>query len=459
MIFLQVWTSTPYSSFGPAAIFGQTVNMEIEKCCICGRKAYNHCLGCNSTKYCSAKCQVKDWPLHKLLCSKFSAFIEAGPPVDTDNDDRCVSPSYKLALLFPEHSTCPELIWVESVKRADINKAKSLLPAYHFGEDISKSLSKHVKQPQSIVYEQFSHALLNVAGGNAIQECASNKCFDFLNAGYHEQGLDVAGRYFGNIVTFRCHIEEIKSPTLGIVRRIHFQDVTLADLRLAYEKMAVTNTIFEGEKPNPYFLRTANEWVEAVKINFNADTLFRNKPRYCKVVVRRIHNIFLDDSFYKADISTISLQMKFPLLVLKVEAAEDGLQWMGSEQICMVNREVIYLMHNTDVLNESKLWGSADPKHWNHGVDYAVLVARKDMKDLTTHQVEALVLYIKDVVVEYMNREDRDKASHCNRKIRQHIVDEFMFSGKFRDFFENLKVEKIRDGDSSWAEARYPGDV
>lgn len=42
-------------------------------CCLCFKrsiKEMNHCAACKKYRYCSAKCQKKDWPAHKKICVK-----------------------------------------------------------------------------------------------------------------------------------------------------------------------------------------------------------------------------------------------------------------------------------------------------------------------------------------------------------------------------------------------------
>ncbi|KAE8441731.1 hypothetical protein EG329_004517 [Mollisiaceae sp. DMI_Dod_QoI] len=112
--------------------------MTSEKCCICSKATENKCAVCKSAHYCSADCQKKDWPLHKLLCNKFVSFVEAGPTVDTEGDDYAVSSKYKLAILFPEKSNSPELIWLKCFTKSeyDDDYDEPLNPLYHYYQDI-----------------------------------------------------------------------------------------------------------------------------------------------------------------------------------------------------------------------------------------------------------------------------------------------------------------------------------
>jgi hypothetical protein len=82
------------------------------------------CAPCKSTAYCSVECQQTDWPLHKLLCKKFSSF---SPRPDSDS---------KLGLYFPVDSKVPELIWVNC---AELNVELQPHFQLYMGRDIPYS--------------------------------------------------------------------------------------------------------------------------------------------------------------------------------------------------------------------------------------------------------------------------------------------------------------------------------
>ncbi|KAK4043671.1 hypothetical protein C8A01DRAFT_12841 [Parachaetomium inaequale] len=71
-------------------------------CIVCDKPSTQLCNGCKHAKYCSRKCQVADWPLHKKVCADFAgAAAEAKRP----------SPEHRRILFFPTFSTKPELLW------------------------------------------------------------------------------------------------------------------------------------------------------------------------------------------------------------------------------------------------------------------------------------------------------------------------------------------------------------
>ncbi|PVH86306.1 hypothetical protein DL98DRAFT_526836 [Cadophora sp. DSE1049] len=77
--------------------------MTLNKCTICDKETANKCAKSKSAVYCSQECQKLDFPLHKLLCTKITTFLENNPrPADEDLS------THKLGLLFPVDAKNPE---------------------------------------------------------------------------------------------------------------------------------------------------------------------------------------------------------------------------------------------------------------------------------------------------------------------------------------------------------------
>jgi hypothetical protein len=92
---------------------------------------------------------------------------------------------------------------------------------------------------------------------------------------------------------------------------------------------------------------------------------------------------------------------------------------------------------------------------WDNGMDKTALIARKDFKDLTPQQLEALVEFIEREIDLAMISED----GIMPRKEREAVVEVYMKSSKFDDFFDKLKVKKLAEGDLSWTEAISPRQI
>ncbi len=126
-------------------------------------------------------------------------------------------------------------------------------------------------------------------GDSALLDCDANQSFGFLNYGYQVGDLSlfsIAGSmYAGNLITVRCEIKELQHPTEGEYSKVYYNDITLADIRHAFEFMARNNTIFEAKKPNKYYLPAAGEWMKAVKISCSGDMKFMGEQKYREVAI------------------------------------------------------------------------------------------------------------------------------------------------------------------------------
>ncbi|KAF1849175.1 uncharacterized protein K460DRAFT_365085 [Cucurbitaria berberidis CBS 394.84] len=86
-------------------------------CAICPALGSEVCSSCHGIRYCSKACQKVDWPVHKLLCKKFSK--------DFSNDKRPQQPEFqfKRAIYFPEEGNGPQYIWLPSSGPSDEGRA------------------------------------------------------------------------------------------------------------------------------------------------------------------------------------------------------------------------------------------------------------------------------------------------------------------------------------------------
>jgi hypothetical protein len=93
-----------------------------------------------------------------------------------------------------------------------------------------------------------------------------NKCHQILNAGYRQttQAGDEEGSHIhlGNLVAMYYTQEE--QPLVDDCDVYTYHDVTLGDLRSAFEFFSQDNNTFEGVKLNPYYLRKS-EWAKVVR--------------------------------------------------------------------------------------------------------------------------------------------------------------------------------------------------
>lgn len=74
-------------------------------CPRCTDKTHKICTACKSIAYCSLECQEADWPLHKILCSKFKDF----------SDDQRPRDDMRRVVVFHPDEDSPRLMWAPVV--------------------------------------------------------------------------------------------------------------------------------------------------------------------------------------------------------------------------------------------------------------------------------------------------------------------------------------------------------
>jgi hypothetical protein len=126
-------------------------------CAVCGEATINKCGRCISAHYCSTKCQNSDRPLHKFLCNTFTTFLTTRPASQKFNkvyddltpvEDRVRSSCNNLAILFPESSNKPELIWlnVQTIETY-VPTDRSRLAGYDNSQSVDKDLERYMDLP------------------------------------------------------------------------------------------------------------------------------------------------------------------------------------------------------------------------------------------------------------------------------------------------------------------------
>ena len=458
--------------------------MALDKCTICGKATSNKCSRCRAAAYCSGVCQKNDFALHKLLCGQYQAFLATRPvPTEEDISSGDSKPiTYKAAILFPMDSNHPKLIWLKVQIRSEYESdcEEEEFPEYHHWEDLQKSLSDYMEWGQPMPHSRNGQDLKVYMAETAFGAYPLTQSLLKLNAGYdaREHGSLAAAPCAGNLVLVNFTTSIVEHPTepecYDPAEKEAHNDVNLADLRYAFDYLTRRNYIFELDKPNPYVIRNPGRWFKAVKISCDGDIKLDGKKKFTEVSIHRHHPIFRHDDGE----SGISKHLGFTLLVKRIPPNPDWPDKMmrlpRSQRFHPYeNHAAVSLMINVDVA--SKHWRFA-PEIWDKGADPMVLVARKDMKDLTAHQVEVLadycqheVLWNMGVVTErYMEGgsggEDIywviDKETGEPRipfpKTRQKFLDKYLVFDKFAEYFEEFKKKKIAEGDAAWATAVVP---
>ncbi|CZR69911.1 uncharacterized protein PAC_19811 [Phialocephala subalpina] len=267
-------------------------------CAVCDNRGRLDCGTCKSTQYCSAECQAKDFPLHRLLCSKFVPFLEADAPSEKSGNEywgeknKSGRTTCKLAIRFPAKSKHPELIWLKCVKvKHDFDADRGEYPQE---QSITDALSAFMTRPDGICYRP-DRIQIFMEKDPASHE--PNECLAFLNEGYTDidqpHRMDDQSRSRGDIIVAKfCVVRKIQYPTLHTRDAITYANVTLADLRVGFNTLTRNNNHFDSPSPNPYFLRDPFPWMKAVKVREKKG----HENSYHLVEVIRAFNIFDDNS-------------------------------------------------------------------------------------------------------------------------------------------------------------------
>ncbi len=291
----------------------QASTPKIELCTICSKPTHQKCAGCKTAYYCSSVCQSLDYPLHKLLCKQYIPFL-ATRPAPIPNEHSRIPTTFKLAILLPESSVKPELIWLASKTELFIYPGqKSYDPDNDDNrfENLHEDLVKHIEV--SLTKEMLfrnGHDLYAMISDMWIGG-EKNLCFETLNQGYGccDRGDERRMTTFacgGNIVITR-HLE---APNRWEDTAL-YQDITLADLRYGFDYYARRNIIFESSRRNPIYIHEPARWVRGVKSSNRGDIKFIGKKKYREVAIRRDLAMFEKD---KSGICSASKYLGFPLI-------------------------------------------------------------------------------------------------------------------------------------------------
>ena len=178
---------------------------------------------------------------------------------------------------------------------------------------------------------------------------------------------------------------------------------------------------------------------KGVRINCNGDIDFTGAARYIAVEVA------FDDPVFWADIVLVSEGLQVTIRMRKCPPypvwEDDG----GRDRY--ENQAATFLMRTVDPSNDG--WWAIAPMAWQNSPG-SVIVVRADRKDITPQQVEAISHYsqheLKDAFQDALESESQEERVK---------VAALFTPGKFREFFDKFKAEKVRE-DPSWEAAICP---
>lgn len=144
------------------------------RCNFCEKPGKDFCGGCKSARYCSRECQVKDHPLHKLLCKSYAGFGDAQRP----------SADHVRAILFPATEQKPKLVWCKQ----KVAKGKTTVYAdEHIGRYRETSSILSINQSlRHLDHAETGHGLVAYMETNTpVVGCPLNKSYTALGVPGH----------------------------------------------------------------------------------------------------------------------------------------------------------------------------------------------------------------------------------------------------------------------------------
>jgi hypothetical protein len=227
----------------------------------------------------------------------------------------------------------------------------------------------------------------------------------------------------------------------------------------------------ELEKSNPMLFNSimykyaSEERIKAVEIACKGDQEFMNLEKFRSINIPPNHPLF---SFRPTKVT------KLMGLPLRIRSVAPDLAWRDK-------RRTIFLPHHNEIawwLNmcvdtADRAFGVADPDGDLDIRGGRVQVVRKDGKDISPHQVEALAAFFAAEVAPHARRVDALVSKNCNKagvdgELRQRmlaksrqseVLDFFLNRTYFEACFAVLKRLKIAAGDKSWESEKSPYDT
>ena len=388
-------------------------------CIICNKEGAKFCQGCHSASYCSKQCQAKDFPTHKLLCSKFKEYQ------DKPNEHM------RRGIIFHEMEKPPQWVWVEFESK-DGNQ-HVILEAY-------LNASSHSPTKVQYIFMEHNHSRRRALHDTlAIMYCDKDVHGDLgLNRSIHALGNGAtASPWYGPIIV-------MKKLGLG-TNHTAYGDMELTDYRNAVDSLIydvlTDKSAVSGGKSNMQSLSSAGT-VQGVRINCRGDIRVLGGKKYIPVDVSVLDPIFV------AEKPTSSELLGVPVRVRKIPPHP---AWKDSGVLNIYENQVVTrLFRRMDPEDEG--FGLA-PMRWDLGFG-SVLVVREDGKDITPQQVEALCYWNSEHIgqrfgdaVEY--RSNTDSNVEVDKLLALFTPDEF------RKFFADFKAKKVLY-DASWMTAVSP---
>ncbi len=242
-----------------------------------------------------------------------------------------------------------------------------------------------------------------------------------------------------------------KGPFLAVKYRqskpTRFVDLDPTDFQHIIEHFAKVYTIFESDEPHPIVYRNPREWTKAVVRSSGGGTTTKRTETFREVYVRRDHKIFKENEWDALSSVSKAVGMTLVIKVLPQSKNHGVRNGQPSRNGVFWSKNICTLLLSVDQRpSKIKHWGKVSARFepvFRRAANYSstCLIARKDGRDLSIDQLEALVHFIdKTVKPQLQKLEDVSMREVYLKSLRlQH-----------EEFFAGYKEEKIRLGHSGW---------
>jgi hypothetical protein len=350
---------------------------------------------------------------------------------------------HKLALLFPETSDLPQLIWVEVRKYIEKDEHGVI---YARSVGVSQGLVKHLGSFPRIDHRNSNRKQkLQMYADDMQQKLDGNQCLSHLTKGYASREVSDSSISIHDWNGHRAVVGYTKENKDGEVSE--YRDVTLNDFRSIIDTISNKMNVFENDTANSFVLRDETQWIKAAKISCSGDVEFLGKEKFRQIEVRKDHPVFTSFD----ELSIISEHIGLPLLAKKCPFDPT---WLPQARKATgfdpcENSTAWRLMYNYKSTAPFGEWGFPKYPTWDNGMDPTVLFARKDQKDLTKYQIEGLCPYVEMVVFWKLV----DEGNFWSKKEKTTLIKRYLTADAFDNYFKGYCYARYQMGQKGWGNA------
>jgi len=393
-----------------------------------------------------------------LLCKEYTKFKADNPrPTETEGV------AHRIALLFPEHSSKMKFIWLACNKSVDdyghfYHEDANVSAAFATPGDDNPSTELHTLDGSTwgpafdLDYSVHLWCRSGYMGDDSAWNQAVLQVFKTLNQGFE-------GCWKGPLVFTSQMPIGYNNYMKKMVESAH-QDFRLDDFRVVFGFLKGNNGIkrmdearaeLKDDAPNP---PTPPEEIKYkfVRIAHLSLPKFRGGEKFGAV---RIPATSLAITSFQSLESEIAKHIGLPLNIYHIPGEKSEIFIPDVGPFFDLPRVGIadpyYLLLNANAKNESS-WAKLHPESQAVSNKGTLLVVREDRKQITPHQVEALVHFCRHEVFPAM-KEAEDEHE------RNEFIKTWLCQANFEEFLNTFKKQKVAQGDESWRDVFLPYDI